>query len=64
VILGTFLGWAVVRSAGGATLGAFAAPPLQLGLFLVLGVLTGILAGIRPARRAARLNVLAAIATA
>jgi putative ABC transport system permease protein len=64
VILGTFLGWAVVRSAGSATLGAFAAPPLQLALFLVLGVLTGILAGIRPARRAARLNVLAAIATA
>jgi putative ABC transport system permease protein len=64
VILGTFLGWAVVRSAGRAALGAFAAPPLQLGLFLVLGVLTGILAGIRPARRAARLNVLAAIATA
>jgi putative ABC transport system permease protein len=63
VILGTFLGWAVVRSASSATLGAFAAPPLQLALFLVLGVLTGIAAGIRPARRAARLNVLAAIAT-
>jgi putative ABC transport system permease protein len=31
-------------------------------LFLVLGVLTGIAAGIRPARRAARLNVLTAIA--
>ncbi len=64
VILGTFLGWAVVRSASRATLGAFTAPPLPLALFLVLGVLTGIAAGIRPARRAARLNVLAAIATA
>jgi putative ABC transport system permease protein len=64
VILGTFLGWAVVRSSGRATLGAFAAPPLQLALFLVLGVLTGVLAGIRPARRAARLNVLSAIAAA
>ena len=64
VILGTFLGWAVVRSSGRATLGAFAAPPLQLALFLVLGVLTGVLAGIRPARRAARLNVLTAIAAA
>ena len=64
VILGTFLGWAVVRSSGSASLGAFSASPVQLVLFLVLGVLTGILAGIRPARRAARLNVLAAIATA
>jgi putative ABC transport system permease protein len=64
VILGTFLGWAVVSSSAGAGLAVFSAPPLQLVLFLVLGVLTGVLAGIRPARRAARLNVLAAIATA
>ena len=62
VILGTFLGWAVVRSSSSAALGVFAAPPLQLVLFLVLGAVTGILAGIRPARRAARLNMVAAIA--
>jgi len=36
---------------------------LQLALFLVLGVLTGVAAGIRPSRRAARLNPLTAIAT-
>ena len=64
VILGTFLGWAVVRSSSSAALGVFAAPPLQLILFLVLGALTGILAGIRPARRAARLPLLPAIAAA
>jgi putative ABC transport system permease protein len=62
VILGTFLGWAVVASSGSATLAVFAAP-LQLVLFLVLGAVTGILAGIRPARRAARLNMISAIAT-
>jgi putative ABC transport system permease protein len=62
VILGTFLGWAVVRSSGGTSLAVFAAPPLQLVLFLVLGAVTGVLAGIRPARRAARLNMIAAIA--
>ena len=62
VILGTFLGWAVVRSSGSAALAVFAAPPLQLVLFLVLGALTGILAGIRPARRVARLNMISAIA--
>jgi len=64
VILGTFLGWAVVRSSSSAALGVFAAPPLQLALFLVLGAVTGILAGIRPARRAARLNMISAIAAA
>jgi putative ABC transport system permease protein len=64
VILGTFLGWAVVRSSSRASLGVFSAPAPQLILFLVLGALTGVLAGIRPARRAARLNVLAAIAVA
>ena len=37
VILGTFLGWAVVASSSSATLGVFAAPPLQLVLFLVAG---------------------------
>jgi putative ABC transport system permease protein len=62
VILGTFLGWAVVRSSSSAALGVFAAPPLQLALFLGLGAVTGILAGIRPARRAARLNMISAIA--
>ena len=61
VILGTFTGWAVVQSSGRATLGVFAAPPLQLVLFLVLGAVTGILAGIRPARRAARQNMITAI---
>jgi putative ABC transport system permease protein len=52
----------VVASSGSATLAVFAAP-LQLVLFLVLGAVTGILAGIRPARRAARLNMISAIAT-
>ena len=64
VILGTFTGWAVVQSSSRATLGVFAAPPLQLVLFLVLGAVTGILAGIRPARRAACQNMITAIATA
>jgi len=50
------------RSSSSAALGVFAVPPLQLVLFLVLGAVTGILAGIRPARRAARLNMISAIA--
>jgi putative ABC transport system permease protein len=59
--LGTFLGWAVVKSASSSTLGVFAAPPTQLVVFLVAGALAGVLAGLRPARRAARLAVLTAI---
>lgn len=62
VALGTFLGWAVVKSASSSTLGVFAAPPGQLAIFLIAGALAGVLAGLRPARRAARLNVLAAVA--
>jgi putative ABC transport system permease protein len=62
VALGTFLGWAVVKSASASTLGVFAAPPAQLVIFLVTGALAGVLAGLRPARRAARLDVLTAIA--
>ena len=63
--LGVFLGWALVRAAGqqgGATVSAFAAPPAQLGLVLAVGAVAGVLAGVRPARRAARLPLLRAIA--
>jgi putative ABC transport system permease protein len=59
--LGVFLGWALVRAAG-QDLSAFAAPLGQLGAVLAVGAMAGVLAGIRPARRAARLNVLQAIA--
>ena len=62
VALGTFLGWAVVKSASSSALGVFAAPPGQLVIFLIAGALAGVLAGLRPARRAARLDVLTAIA--
>jgi putative ABC transport system permease protein len=64
IALGTFLGWGLVRASAvgsGSALSAFAAPPAQLALFMVVGALAGVLAGTRPARRAARLDVLAAI---
>jgi putative ABC transport system permease protein len=62
VALGTFLGWAVVKSSSSSTLGVFAAPSAQLVIFLVAGALAGVLAGLRPARKAARLDVLTATA--
>ena len=62
--LGVFLAWALVQAATGAeVLSQFAAPVGQLTVVLVAGGVAGVLAALRPARRAARLDVLGAIAT-
>ncbi|MEU9156647.1 FtsX-like permease family protein [Streptomyces sp. NPDC048417] len=62
--LGAFLGWVLVRASDGTsdTAFAFAVPPVQLAVVALVGVAAGALAGLRPARRAARLDVLRAIA--
>ncbi|MFG3049563.1 ABC transporter permease [Kitasatospora sp. NPDC048239] len=60
--LGAFLGWALVRASDGAGTGSFAIPPGQLSVVLAAGLLAGAVAGLRPAGRAARLDVLRAIA--
>jgi putative ABC transport system permease protein len=62
--LGTFLGWALAQAgAKAAGLATFALPGGQLAVIVILGGVAGIVAAIRPARRAARLPLLAAIAT-
>ncbi|MFF7640138.1 FtsX-like permease family protein [Streptomyces canus] len=63
--LGAFLGWVLVRASDGTSDStfAFAVPPLQLAVVTLVGLTAGALAGLRPARRAARLDVLRAIAT-
>ncbi|MYS94273.1 MULTISPECIES: ABC transporter permease [Streptomyces] len=63
--LGAFLGWVLVRASDGASDSAFAfaMPPAQLVVVALVGLAAGALAGLRPARRAARLDVLRAIAT-
>jgi len=63
LVLGGFLGWALTTAgerSSGVTAVSF--PPGQLIVIAVLGGLAGMLAAIRPARRAARLPLLAAIA--
>jgi putative ABC transport system permease protein len=62
--LGAFLGWVLVRASDGASDSAFAfaVPPVQLAVVAAVGLAAGALAGLRPARRAARLDVLRAIA--
>ncbi|MEU1406018.1 FtsX-like permease family protein [Streptomyces sp. NPDC005728] len=63
--LGAFLGWVLVKASDGAsdTAFAFALPPARLAVVALIGLMAGALAGLRPARRAARLDVLRAIAT-
>ncbi|WP_406839953.1 ABC transporter permease [Streptomyces sp. AHU1] len=63
--LGAFLGWVLVKASDGASDSAFAfaLPPGRLAVVALVGLAAGALAGLRPARRAARLDVLRAIAT-
>ncbi|MGW5654329.1 ABC transporter permease [Streptomyces humi] len=62
--LGAFLGWVLVRASDGAsdTAFAFAVPPVRLAVVALVGLAAGALAALRPARRAARLDVLRAVA--
>jgi putative ABC transport system permease protein len=61
--VGTFLGWALVQVATSDIAGTFSVPAGQLAVVLLAGAAAGVLAAIRPARRAARLPVLAAISS-
>jgi putative ABC transport system permease protein len=60
--LGVTLGWLLVRAAD-EDLARFAVEPTPLVVIVVGGAVAGLLAGVLPARRAARLNVLRAIAS-
>jgi putative ABC transport system permease protein len=64
LLLGVFLGWAMVNAVGNAS-GAtseFALPATRLVVVLVVGAVAGVLASLRPARRAARTRILASLA--
>lgn len=60
--IGIALGWAVVSSLADEGLGAFAVPWGQLVLMVVLAGIAGIIASLWPSYKAARLNILEAIA--
>jgi putative ABC transport system permease protein len=62
VALGIAFGAAMMYAVRDEGLDVIAVPWGQLGVFLVLAVVVGVLAAVLPARRAARLDVLAAIA--
>ncbi|MGI5215193.1 ABC transporter permease [Plantactinospora sp. CA-290183] len=62
VVVGTGLGAAVVRALREDGITELVLPWTQMGLFLVLAAVIGVIAAVVPAIRAARLNVLGAIA--
>jgi putative ABC transport system permease protein len=59
--VGAFFGWAMVHALRSQGITVLAFPGRQLFLYVVLAGLAGVLAAVLPARRAARLDVLAAI---
>jgi putative ABC transport system permease protein len=61
--LGTFFGWALVSALESEGITELSIPVGQLLIYLLVAGLAGVLAALPPARRAARLNVLEAIAT-
>ncbi|MEI8084010.1 MAG: FtsX-like permease family protein, partial [Actinomycetes bacterium] len=62
LVLGVVLGWALMRAvAAEESIAVFSLPVGQLILVGVVGGVAGIVAGLRPAWRASKLNVLAAI---
>ena len=61
--VGVFLGWALVKAASGEGIGTFSPAYGQLVMVFVIGAFAGVLAALRPARRAAKLDILSAIAT-
>jgi putative ABC transport system permease protein len=64
IVVGSFLGWALVKAADAdGFISAFSVPVGSLVVVLMVGALAGALAAIRPARRAAKLDILDAIAT-
>ncbi|HVL64523.1 MAG TPA: FtsX-like permease family protein, partial [Actinomycetota bacterium] len=63
VVVGVFYGWAFVRALADEGITELVIPAGQLFVLLVAAGLAGIVAAVPPARRAARLNVLEAIAT-
>jgi putative ABC transport system permease protein len=62
LVVGVFFGWAMVRALRDEGIDRFAIGPGLLAAVVAASAVAGILAALRPAYRAARLNVLRAIA--
>jgi putative ABC transport system permease protein len=64
IALGTFLGWGLMRAMNAEEgFGTFALPVVPLVVIVALAAGAGVVAAVRPSRRAARTDILAAIAS-
>jgi putative ABC transport system permease protein len=61
LVIGVFFAWSLVTALRDEGLGTFHVPVTSLAVVVVLAALAGVVAAVIPARRAAKLNVLAAI---
>jgi putative ABC transport system permease protein len=61
LLLGLFLGWALMTTLADQGLDVFAVPWPTLALVVVLAGLSGMLAAVLPSRRAAKLDILRAV---
>jgi putative ABC transport system permease protein len=61
--IGMFFGWAMVHALASQGITTFVVPVSQLAVVVVIAALAGVTAAILPARRAAKLDVLAAISS-
>ena len=61
--IGMFFGWAMVQALAAQGITTFVVPVSQLAVVVVIAALAGLTAAILPARRAAKLDVLTAIAS-
>lgn len=61
LVLGAFLSWAAVSVLSGDQELPYVLPPVQLAILFAAGTAGGLLAGTRPAARAAKMNILSAI---
>ncbi|WP_131746837.1 FtsX-like permease family protein [Frankia sp. Cppng1_Ct_nod] len=63
VVVGSFFGWALTLALKEQGINSFAYPVGTVIVVVIVGALLGVLAAIFPARRAARMDILRAIAT-
>lgn len=63
LVVGVVFGWALVRALKNDGISTLVIPVGQLALYVVLAGVVGVLAAVLPARRAAKLNVLRAVAS-
>jgi putative ABC transport system permease protein len=63
MVMGIAFGIALQRAIADDGIDVLSIPWVQLGVFVVLAAVVGVLAAVLPARRAAKLNVLDAITT-